>query len=315
MVIDSLQTVAGILVMLAIGYFLGSKNIISQTTKVDLNKLIVRIFIPCSVLSGFQNSVDISMIEEMGVLAMAIACSIIALVILSFFVAIIFRVKKQNRCGFISISAFPNAAFIGFPVVGSLFGSEGLPYAIIMVVVGYIIINPLCYHFAKVDAARISGEQSKFSLGAFAKNMLDPLIAVAALAIILLLVDVKLPKLIMIPVDLFADLTSPLSLLVAGYVIAKCDKSKLKPDKDTLIAAFIRLVVSCGVIYAAMYVFGIQGFIADVTLIQFTLPCMVLVIIVAEQFGSDSTFAAKGFVYTVLGSAITMPIYAMIFAS
>ncbi len=315
MVIDSLQTVAGILVMLAIGYFLGVKNIISQGTKTDMNKLLVRVFIPCAVLSGFQNSVDISMMAEMGVLAIANAVAIIASVIFAFIVAIVFRVKKKNRGVFISIACFPNAAFIGIPVVTSLFGNEGLPYAIIMIVVGYIVINPLCYHYAKVDAARHSGQDVKFSLKAFSKNMLDPLIAIAAIAIILLLLNIQLPKFIMLPINLFSDLTSPLSLLIAGYVIAKCDKSKLKPDKDTLVATFLRLFVSCAIIYGSMYLFGIGGFIADVTLIQFTLPCMVLVIIVAEQFGADGTFAAKGFVYTVLGSVITMPIYSMIFAS
>ncbi len=316
MVMDSLQTVVGVVLMLAVGYVLGAKNIISTSTKADMNKLVVKILIPCTVLSGFQNDVDQSMVSEMASLAAAIALALCSITLFSYLLGIVIRVKRGNRGVFASMSSFPNSAFMGLPVVAALFGDAGSPYAIIMIVMGFVVTNPICYSIIKMDAAHMNSDtSSRISVKAILKLLCDPVIFVAAFAIILLALDVKLPQFIMLPVDLLSTLTAPLALLIAGFIISKCDKSKLKPDGYTLVAVFLRLGVSCAIMLGFAALFNISGLALDVAIIQFTLPCMVMVIAVSDLYGANSTMASKGFVYGTVLSVISLPIYAVIFVS
>ena len=118
-------------ILLAVGYYVGKKNILDASARDKLTSLIIKIILPSSIILSFQMELTAEMLlETMEVLLAAVAIQVLYLILNSFLW------KKLPEDEAISCkygTMVTNASFVGLPIATALYGSEGLLYASIFV--------------------------------------------------------------------------------------------------------------------------------------------------------------------------------------
>ena len=110
--------------LLAVGYYVGKKNILDVSARDKLTSLIIKIILPSSIILSFQMELTAEMLlETMEVLLVAVAIQVLYLILNSFLW------KKLPEDEAISCkygTMVTNASFVGLPIATALYGSEGL---------------------------------------------------------------------------------------------------------------------------------------------------------------------------------------------
>ena len=189
---------------------------------------------------------------------------------------------------------FSNAAYMGFPLISALFGSEGLLYASAYVTVFNILLWTLGYGL-------VSGGSSVKEV---ARSLVrTPVLYAIVVGLSIYLLQIPLPTLITQPLELLAGVNTPLSMLITGMLIA---------DKHIWKLASVRMLLIPAATLALFGVLGFHGTAAQVVTLLECCPAAAITSVFAVQFGHDEQFAAGCVVLTTLLSILTLPLCALV---
>ena len=192
-----------------------------------------------------------------------------------------------------------NLALFGIPMAMSLYGEKGLGVMSLVSAAAIPLTNMMAvsllegYATKKVNVKKV--------LISIAKN---PLIICSTLALIVVFLDIKLPKLIKNPIVSLGQVATPLSFVVLGATL-KFD-SLVKNLKLSMVANTIKLIilpliaVSIGIKagFTNEYLLGILGATGA--------PGAVSSFIMVKEIGGDENLAAELVVSSTLLSILTL---------
>lgn len=199
---------------------------------------------------------------------------------------------------------FSNAAYMGFPLISALFGSEGLLYASAYVTVFNILLWTMGY-------GMVSGSSNPKEV---AKSLLrTPVLYAMVAGLAIYLLQIPVPTLIAQPLELLSNMNTPLSMLITGILIATGDLKQIVCDRHIWKLAAVRMLLIPAVCLAAFAVLGLLrfGMSAQVVLLLECCPAAAITSVFAVQFGHDEQFAAGCVVLTTLLSIVTLPLCAL----
>ena len=198
---------------------------------------------------------------------------------------------------------FSNAAYMGFPLISALFGSEGLLYASAYVTVFNILLWTLGYGL-------VSGGSSVKEV---ARSLVrTPVLYAIVVGLGIYLLQIPLPTLITQPLELLAGVNTPLSMLITGMLIDAGDVRSIVTDKHIWKLASVRMLLIPAATLALFGVLGFHGTAAQVVTLLECCPAAAITSVFAVQFGHDEHFAAGSVVLTTLLSIVTLPLCALI---
>ena len=314
MILNSVSAVLTIFILIGVGLFASHKKWLDRNIAQSFPKILINFSLPAQVLVTFNKNFTSGQLLNSGFLILVPFIAIAALVLLSRVAAILFHIPKIRRGVFSVLFAFSNSVFIGFPVAQALFGDVGMPYAIFFYVATTTCFWTLGYYGIKRDADRITGKIQKIKFWEIIKKVFSVPLLFVMISVILVLFNIKLPDVVKKPAEFLGGLTTPLSMIFIGCLLYDIGFSKLKMERDIVIALIGRFVISCVLIFFACELFGVTGLEKNVYLTQMSLPAMTQTVILAELYGADSEFAAKGIAWTTVLSLITIPAIMLIFS-
>ena len=194
--------------------------------------------------------------------------------------------------------AFPNVAFIGYPVVSALFGPEALFYAVILVLPFNLMtftLGPLMLTGAK-----------RFSL----RQMFSPCVVSALLALILALGRLRPPAMVGEALEFVGDVTVPLSLLFVGSLLAGIPLGRMLASPRLWILTAVRLLALPGALCFLLRWMGTDPLILGVAVIQMAMPAAVNGSLLCMEYGGDAECMAQITFVSTLASIVTIPIIA-----
>lgn len=194
--------------------------------------------------------------------------------------------------------AFPNVAFIGYPVVSALFGPEALFYAVILVLPFNLMtftLGPLLLTGAK-----------RFSL----RQMLSPCVAASLLALALALARLRPPAVIGEALDFVGGVTVPLSLLFVGSLLAGMPLGRMLASPRLWILTALRLLVLPAALCFLLRRMGTDALILGVAVTQMAMPAAVNGSLLCMEYGGDAECMAQVTFVSTLASIVTIPILA-----
>lgn len=125
------NTLIKIFIMVMFGFILKKKGIIDDGFQKNISALLINAIFPINILSSanatFEKGMSEKLIQSTIISASYYILAIIIMTVLSKYLL----TEKKKRNIFITMSVFANTGFIGFPIVGAIYGSEGMLYAII----------------------------------------------------------------------------------------------------------------------------------------------------------------------------------------
>lgn len=141
------------------------------------------------------------------------------------------------------------------------------------------------------------------------KRIFNPPFIGFLIGIIVVLIDLKIPKFLFDSFKLIGNLTTPLSLFYVGIIMYHMGFEKFKLDNDAILTFLGRFLITPALVIILEFFIPIPKLMRDVFIIMSAMPVMVNSSIVARMYGGDYEFAVSMITYTTLFSVMIMPLY------
>ena len=267
-----------------------------------LSSLLVNLVVPAMIVHSYMMEFSAEILHN---LLAAFGLSILAIFIGTVLTLVLTARQKDSRAPIFRFAGvFSNAAYMGFPLISALFGSEGLLYASAFVTVFNILLWTMGY-------GMVSGSSSPRTI---ARSLLHtPVLYAMAAGLAIYLLQLPVPALIAQPLELLANMNTPLSMIITGILIASGDLGSTLRSKQIWKLAGVRMLLIPAACLAAFAALGLLrfGMSAQVVLLLECCPAAAITSVFAVQFGHDEHFAAGCVVMTTLISILTLPLCAL----
>ena len=295
------QQVAVLFLLIGTGMVAVKTGVLKPENKQALSNLLVYIIVPAMVVNSYRMEFSTQILRN---LLAAFGMSVLSVLLGTVITLLLTARKTGSRMPIFRFACiFSNAAYMGFPLISALFGSEGLLYASAYVTVFNILLWTLGYGL-------VSGGSS---VKAVARSLVrTPVLYAIVVGLGIYLLQIPLPALITQPLELLAGVNTPLSMLITGMLIAAGDVRSIVTDKHIWKLASVRMLLIPAATLALFGVLDFHGTAAQVVTLLECCPAAAITSVFAVQFGHDEHFAAGSVVLTTLLSIVTLPLCALI---
>jgi predicted permease len=281
-----LNTTAIMMALMAVGYFLGRRKLISDKAGRDLGILEVKLFLPAYLFGMLAGNV---VPEKISVNIKFLLFGILFLASLILFSYIISRIYPGSRLAklmFFYIMLYPNFGYFGYPVIEAAFGKEVLSQYIIFVLPLTFAVNTHGAYVLTTSRSQADGEKKKFNISSLKTIPYEVIIGVV-LGTALGLLGVKLPAVVSGFFSFTGACMSPVSMLLAGLILSRLPLAELFRSAQSYIVNAVKLVgmplVTCLILYFA----GVRGYLLAFPTIFNALPVGMNVVIFAKPEQPD----------------------------
>ena len=297
---ESLFLEFAIFALIGVGFLVRKLDIVSVQGQKSITNLVVDVILPCNILKAFLTA-DVDAIRDDGLWVFGISLAFHVFCIL--YGRLVFRRPPEGTRKCKRFAAMcSNAGFMGIPVAEGLFGLEGIALA-------NIFLIPMRVFMWSFGIAVFSG--SRDWKGTVKKVLTHPCIIAVVLGIAGMLLRVKLPELIMKPLNYLNACNTAMSMLVIGMILARLEPRQFL-DKKVLFFSLHRLVFLPVLVFAACSLLPVSVTARNISVILAAMPVAANTSIIADQYNQDSLFATKLVVISTLLSIPTTALWSMI---
>ena len=297
----SIETILGILlkmaVMIAIGYLLRKRNIITEEVQKGLSDILLKVVLPLSILDSAHYAYNGALFHAMTVVAIVsvsfYATGLFAMTLISR----ILPLEKNQKKIFVTMTVFQNTGFVGIPVMSALFAEQGL----LMAVIFNLSYNLFMYTYGINSLSGRGGVDLK-------KIVRNPVTIMSVISILIFMSPFRLPEIIAAPIADVGSMSVPLSMMIMGGSLAKVPLLGLLKDKYSYLVSLIRLVVFPLLVLLILKLIGVSPVTASVCVLMTALPCGTMNVIFAEKYNCAPEFASKAVFQSMTLMAVTLPL-------
>ncbi|MCL2366564.1 MAG: AEC family transporter [Oscillospiraceae bacterium] len=196
--------------------------------------------------------------------------------------------------------SFGNVGFLGIPLLLVIFGQRGMVFVNM-----FAVIDLLCFWTYGYSQTFPAGHKFKLSLSTFKKMLNPPLIAII-LSVILIFLEVRMPRIVTNAFETVANAGLSLPFVYVGGMLATMTDSSFLKRIEIYIGIFVKMLVFPILIFVVMTAFGIDRDTAMATSILFGLPTMAVIPMLAGTNGSDEKYATCIVLVTTIASLFTL---------
>lgn len=276
------------------GYILAKTGIVKTEHAGILSKLLVYFFLPCNIIKTFTENFTIPYITTHVSLLVTSVVVLIATILLSEIVVRLIEREPYRRAVYRYSLIIPNLGYMGWPLIGALYGDEMMLSSMIYCLPMQIYIYT--YGFASLTKT-----------GMNPKSLINPSIISFAIGIFLGLTGIELPEILISTMDRGSSCMGPLSMILAGIVISEYKPLDIVRDvRPWIVTVFRLLLLPAAVALIARPFVSREVLIIAVSLAA--LPCGLNTIVFPKLVEEDcKPGAALGLVSNILACA-TIPL-------
>lgn len=302
--LHSLEGIFTLMLIGAIGYFLGHYGILNKDTNSFCIKMVNSVSLPLFLFYSLTTTFGHDDLFYLLKGALVPAIAIIITYVIAIFTTKLVKVEKKHAGLFKASFAASNTIFIGIPIDIALFGVESVPYALLY----YFANTTFFWTIGHWEIASDAGKNNKFlSLGTLKKVFSYPFIGFLT-AITVILIGIPVPKFILDSAHYVGSMTTPLAIIIIGYVLFTIKLKNIRVTKDLFVLMLGRFIISPLVIVAVMQFIHLPELMAKVFIVQAALPVIVQAVIMASYYETDPEFGATAVALSTLLAIGVVPI-------
>lgn len=213
------------------------------------------------------------------------------------------KASKGQQGALLLAAAFPNATYLGLPVLDQVLGSETRA-----VVLQYDLFacTPILLTFGMLLAQHY-GNYNTAAHPLRTLLRIPPLWAVA-IGITLNLSGIEQPEILDFSLSMLAGGVVPLMLIVLGMSI-RWQSLRLRYMRLLLPVVLISLIVIPFSIFSLSHVVGLNSELIIPVVLIAAMPSMLFGIVICERYGMDSELYAAAVTLTTICSVVTLPVW------
>lgn len=311
--IFAFEAVLPIIIMVGLGYIIKSVGLVKKDNAKLLNKLVFKLFLPVMLFLNVYN-IKISTGIDYGYIIYGFVATLVIFV-LSLPIVMLITNRSERRGTILQATFRSNYALIGIPLAESLFGSEGMIIATVLLAIIVPVFNVLAVISLSIFKVDTQKPNFKKIIIDIVKNPLIVSIFLGAVALVIRMLFVKYGitfrlsdvKPIFKVLNYLSSVATPIALLVLGIQFEFSAVKELR--KEIFFGVLMRNVLvpllGIGVAYLLFNdIFNGAHFAAFVAM--FATPVAVSSVPMAQEMNSDVDLAGQLVIWTTVISAFTV---------
>lgn len=292
-----LNQVLIIFLIMLTGVYARKRNIIDDKLNKGLTSVLLNLTLPLNIIASFN--VEFSKDLLFNIMTIFLFGALMHPI--SFFIGkLLFRNEKKEEKNILIFSAiFSNCGFMAFPILDSLYGKTGVLY-------GSIFLAPFNIYLWTLGVRLFSEDAKTFKI----RNIINPGIVAVILGLIIFIFYIKLPFPVQRCFEIVGSMTTPLSMMITGVIIAELKISEIFSSMSIYKISFVRLVLIPILFAAILKLIGVAEVVYGICILISAMPVAAMSTVFAERFSGNSAFASKSVFITTIISLITIPLIA-----
>jgi len=282
-------------IIMFIGTIAKKAKIIDEGIQNSISVLLMQIALPSLILSSTNIERTAEVLPNLISILIITSIAYILTILMCILTAKGLRFDQNTSAVFISLIVFGNVGFMGYPVVKAFFAETGVFYA--------TASNLVFTAFLWTYGILLFDKQGKIHL----KKLLNLGSISTLIAILIFVFQISLPYSLQTAFDHIGKMTTPLSMLLIGALIAEIDASKLVSDKRVYLVSAIRLIIIPLATACILKFMGFNAMVISICTLLAAMPSGATNAIFATQFDIEPLFASAGVFITTLLSILTLP--------
>lgn len=306
---DFYHVLAQILVLfllLLVGYVARKLYVIDDQATSGISSLLLKVALPALIIDSLQQSFSPALLKASGKI-LVIALSVYAFSgLLAVIVGRLLQAPPQDAGVYRFAILFSNVGFMGYPVVQAVLGSEAvfyaaiynLPFNLLVFTLGILILS-----WGKTGGPAMTP-----------RMFLNPATVSVAIGFVFFLFSVQLPGPIATVVSQLGSLTTPLSMILIGALLANADFKDTLGNWRIYVVCLIRLLGIPFLLWSVLRLFTADPFLLGVPTVIAAMPVAANAAILAQEYEGNSVLASQMVFVSTLLSIITIPLVAYVIA-
>lgn len=295
-----METVISLFMIILVGAYAGRTHIIDKKLNKGLTDVLIKIALPFMIVSSFiftyEDHIKANVIKTFYYSFIAY----IIVAIISYLLLLPIKKDKNTILHFANI--FTNTGYLGFPILNSIYGPEGVIYGSIFNMFFVIFMWTYGISLFKGDFKRTELRSE------IKKIILNPSIIAVFIGLLIMVFDISLNKTILYSINVIGGLTRPLSMIIIGVILSSVKIKKFLKDFTIYYGVIIKLIIIPILIYLISMLLVLPSKSINSVIIMTAMPASAMTSIFAESFDKEKDYAAVIVSLTTLLSLITVPI-------
>ncbi len=294
-----IDNIVPILLIASIGIFVGRRFSIDPR---PFGTLLFYILSPALVFNSLYTSQVGG--DEFALLFIASLMFLFTMAAVTYLILRLVNVSARSRASVILASFAHNAGNFGLPLASFAFGPEVFSRAVIV----FIANTVMGYSLGVIVASSGNPPQPGESIlrRALMNVLKTPVIYAVALAFVLKGIELQLPLVIDRSVNLLAEATIPLMLIMLGLQLGQ--SARLDHPKLLSLGVSIKLLLAPLIAVGFSLLFGLNSLASAAFITQASMPTAVFTIILATEFDLDRDLSLNLILASTLLSPITLSV-------
>lgn len=300
--LEVINQVLILFLIIGVGYAARKIGILNKELNKGFSDLLLKVTLPFMIVGSFNHKFSPEMMKNIKSIFIYSLLIHILLIPLSKAFYIKFPKEKDKKDILRFVTVFSNCGFMGYPVLQSIYGNIGILYASVF----NIPFTVFSWTYGVMLFTRDKESRS------FKKVMTNPGIIAVIVGIAIFLFSIRLPYALMSTLNLVGSITTPVSMLLIGSMLAEVKFSDIFKETSIYYASVIRLLVVPIIIYYVMNLCGIDKFLINIAVIVEAMPAAAICSIFAESYSKNPKYASQSVFITTMLSIVTIPFILML---
>lgn len=298
------KQIAELFIMILLGFILVKSSLLTKQDSKVLSTVALYIINPCVIINAFQ--VQYSQDVKNGIILSFLAAIIVHIIYIvgARMLGKVYTLNGVEKATII----YTNAGNLIIPLVQALLGKEWVVYT-----TGYILVSTI---FIWTHGRMLICEETGFNVKELLKNVN---VVASIIGILMFALKIQLPSLITETMDSMSATIAPISMIVAGMLIAGMDVKDCLKNKRLYSITFLKMIVFpllavCLLKFSSLSSMAKNGdMILLISLLASVAPTAASVTQIAQIYDADSEYASAYYFITTLLCILTMPIFVWLY--
>lgn len=282
-----------------LGFIAVKTKILNEGGSKAITNVVMNIILPFFIISsGISGSHTIGGFEMLLFFLLSLVCYAAAYLI-GFVISKIPITPVDEQRIYRFMTTFGNTGFIGLPVIGALFGPDGVLYATIFNL-------PFNFLVFSIGVVLVSKDATFKSISP--RNLLNNCLIASVLAIVLYLVDLPIPAIALDCMEQIGSATVPLAMIITGASLAKEPVRMVFQQPSLYLVTIAKTLLVPAITYFVLTFANMNVDLVRVGTLLMAMPVATNATLLCIQYGGPDKTASRGVFLSTLLSMITIPL-------
>lgn len=292
-----LNQMAMMMIVLCVGVAAAKTGVVDAETNRRLSRFAMAVPQSAIILSSAMN-----MQQQMTVgrvfLLMGVGCAAYMLILgMCVLIPRIFKINAGDRGLYSFLGAFGNVAFMGYPILRAIYGSDAVFFASLMAIPFNVLVFTL-------GVRLLGGAEGRFDW----RRLLSPALVASLVSLVIIFLPVRWPGPVKEAASRLGDMIVPLSMIIIGASLGDQRLGDIFGDWKAYAFAPVKLLLAPAAVWAVGRLVLHDPMVLGILTVEAAMPSATVGVMLSIQYGANERLASQMVFITTVLSAVTIPL-------